>query len=169
MKKGLLIILAAVILTAAGVLLSEPRAESSSCNHQWQPESTKPATCTKAGKEKYRCALCGASKTEDIPALGHEWGECIMLQKATCTEKGIIRCYCTRNRKHHKDTTMPALGHDWGQWVTRKSATLIHPGLKTQTCGRCGNTQKREIPALIRQDSYALALLVLIMIPVTVW
>ena len=169
MKKGLLMTLAAVILTAAGLILSGQQAESSSCNHQWQIESTKPATCTKEGKEKYRCALCGETKTEIIPALGHEWGACVMLQKATCTQEGIIRCYCTRNKKHHKDTITPALGHDRGPWVIRKNATLFQPGLKTQTCGRCGDTQKRESPPLIRQESYAMALLALLMImPMTI-
>lgn len=34
---------------------------------------TKNATCTENGEEIFVCGVCGESKTESIPALGHNW------------------------------------------------------------------------------------------------
>ena len=43
--------------------------------HSWgEGKVTKEATCTEAGVRTYTCS-CGETKTEEIPALGHDWGE----------------------------------------------------------------------------------------------
>ena len=43
--------------------------------HTWgEPEVTKAATCTTDGEMTLTC-VCGATKTEEIPATGHSWGE----------------------------------------------------------------------------------------------
>ena len=50
---------------------------------------TKEAECTRAGEKEYTCETCGAKKTEEIAAKGHEWSsEYTVDKKATCTEKG---------------------------------------------------------------------------------
>ncbi len=42
--------------------------------HDWDEGTpVEKATCTKAGKEKFKCLVCEYEKTEDIPALNHAW------------------------------------------------------------------------------------------------
>lgn len=43
------------------------------CNHHWGETSSTPATCTVNGSRLLTCSLCGETKTETIPATGHNW------------------------------------------------------------------------------------------------
>lgn len=44
--------------------------------HTWNAGVvTKEPTCTEAGVKTYTCTTCGATKTEEIPATGHTWGD----------------------------------------------------------------------------------------------
>lgn len=43
------------------------------CDHDWQETDTAPATCTRPGSKILTCSLCQQTKTEPIPALGHNW------------------------------------------------------------------------------------------------
>lgn len=44
--------------------------------HTWDAGVvTKEPTCTEAGVKTYTCTTCGATKTEEIPATGHTWGD----------------------------------------------------------------------------------------------
>lgn len=44
--------------------------------HEFGPwETVSEATCTEAGARKHSCSVCGAERTESLPALGHAWGE----------------------------------------------------------------------------------------------
>ncbi|MFQ9390174.1 MAG: hypothetical protein ACLR1V_16505 [Coprococcus sp.] len=36
---------------------------------------TKEATCTEDGVKTNTCTVCGETKTEIIPAVGHQYGE----------------------------------------------------------------------------------------------
>lgn len=56
-------------------------------------------TCTDAGIMEYKCEVCGAVKTEDIPAAGHDWtmseeetedGTNLVNTCSVCGEKRII-------------------------------------------------------------------------------
>lgn len=42
--------------------------------HTWTEKVTTEPTCTEAGTMTYTC-VCGATKMEEIPAMGHSWGE----------------------------------------------------------------------------------------------
>ena len=63
------------------------------CAHVWDAGTeVTPATCTEDGEALFTCTLCGATKTEPIPAAGHsygaptyEWGEGYL----TCTAKAV--------------------------------------------------------------------------------
>ena len=56
-------------------------ADAVQAEHVWdEGEVTTPPTCTVAGVKTYTC-LCGATKTEEVEALGHTPGA-----EATCTE-----------------------------------------------------------------------------------
>ena len=44
--------------------------------HTWNDGVvTTPATCTEAGVKTYTCTVCGETKTEEILAAGHTWGD----------------------------------------------------------------------------------------------
>ena len=47
--------------------------ETPPCVHEWTETSTTPATCTAPGSRLSTCTKCGETKTESIPALGHDW------------------------------------------------------------------------------------------------
>lgn len=43
------------------------------CEHDWQEASGTDPTCTLPGKVTLSCAKCQQTKTETLPALGHDW------------------------------------------------------------------------------------------------
>ena len=110
------------------------------------------ATCTTAGKtEGSHCSRCDAVLTaqQEIPALGHAWGEYVETTPATCTTDGIetstcTRCYETQTR------SVDALGHD-PVTDAAVSATCTTAG-KTEGshCSRCDAvlTAQQTVPAL---------------------
>ena len=62
---------------------------SESGNHVWDNGTvTKAAACTEDGVLTYTCTVCGASKTEVIPAAGHDT-ELRGVKSTTCTEDGF--------------------------------------------------------------------------------
>lgn len=42
--------------------------------------SSQPATCTEPGFEKKQCSICQKEISEDLPALGHDWGDWIVSE-----------------------------------------------------------------------------------------
>lgn len=72
---------------------------------------TKEPTCTEPGVKTYTCS-CGDTRTEEIPALGHDWDEGKVTKEPTCTEKGEKTFTCKRDANHTKTEELAALGHD---------------------------------------------------------
>ncbi|MDD6264926.1 MAG: InlB B-repeat-containing protein, partial [Clostridia bacterium] len=56
--------------------------------HVYTATVTKEATCTEKGVKTFTCE-CGDSYTEDIPALGHTFGEWSVVTPATTTSEGL--------------------------------------------------------------------------------
>lgn len=73
--------------------------------HTWDAGVvTKEPTCTEAGVKTYTCTTCGATKTEDIAALGHVWGAYTVIEHAVNGNDGektrtCSRCNATENEK----------------------------------------------------------------------
>ena len=67
-------------------------------------------TCTEVGTMKYTCKDCGATKTEDIKALGHDLQDVKELVPATCEKTGLSEKVCSRCGYEEK-TVLKALGH----------------------------------------------------------
>ena len=65
--------------------------------HVWNDgEVQKEATCTEEGSKLYTCIVCGDSKTEVIPAAGHNYStEWTIDKEATTTEEGSKSHHCT--------------------------------------------------------------------------
>ena len=93
-------------------------------------------TCTETGLTAgSHCADCGAVivAQEEIPALGHDFGEWTVTTEPTCTEAGEETRYCSRC---DATETQPveALGHEYTTETT--APTCTERGFTTYTCIR---------------------------------
>lgn len=83
-------------------------------DHSYSPTITKQPTCTSSGVKTYRCS-CGASYTETIGALGHDYknysevvGTCVengkkVLKCSRCSDE-YITAYTGKNPNYHKNS-----------------------------------------------------------------
>ncbi len=130
------------------------------CEHDWgEGKVTTEATCTADGVRTYTCSKCQDTKTEPIPALGHEMTH-HPENAATCGAPGNSAYYtCSRCNKYFSDAkgekeiakdswVIPATGnHDYDEVETKK-ATCTEKGEKKLTCKVCNDTKTVETPAL---------------------
>ena len=115
-------------------------------DHTWDNGVvSKDPTCTEKGCKTYTCAVCQKTKTEEIPATGHQNKEVRDKKAATCTKAGYTGdTYCKdcgELLKTGKETD--ALGHTWGKGKVTRKSTYTAAGQITYTCSRCG--EKRVI------------------------
>lgn len=121
---------------------------SGKAEHTWNGgEVTTAATCGEAGEKTFTCTVCGATKTEVIPATGEHTPVEVPAQAATCTEAG----HTAGTKCSVCDTIIsgmeeiPALGHTWGAYVITH-AVSGRDGTKTRTCSVCNATENETIP-----------------------
>ena len=96
--------------------------------------------CSLDRTKTYKCS-CGETKTETIPAPGHDLKDWVVTP-ATCTTDGRKTTSCKRcNAGFTVD--IPATGHIWSAWI--KETGLVHK----RTCSECGaeETANHNIPA----------------------
>ncbi|MBQ8341609.1 MAG: hypothetical protein IJY22_04425 [Clostridia bacterium] len=107
-------------------------------DHSWNAGSeTKSATCLEAGERALTCIICSATKTEAIPALGHNMTDAVTAP--TCTTKGYTTHTCDNEgcTVSYTDTEVDALGHAWnrekdcenGRACTRDNCTVSEEAL----------------------------------------
>ena len=87
------------------------------CEHDWQPSDGRLPTCTLPGSAVSVCSKCQQTKTESIPALGHDWQ---VKQTVTTeydetgqlTQQGYTIFECSRCHEQYKSTdgTIPPGG-----------------------------------------------------------
>ena len=133
--------------------------------HTWDGGVTvKQPTCLEDGKTLFTCIYCGTTKTEIIPALGHD-EQTLMAVEPTCEFRGITggttcrRCGAILVQQ----IVISPLGHDYGPWTQVSAPTCTEAGKEQRVCRRetCGQTRtfgdqtitenpvdEREIPAL---------------------
>ena len=95
--------------------------------------------CSLDRTKTYKCS-CGETKTETIPAPGHDLKDWAVTP-ATCTTDGRKTTSCKRcNAGFTVD--IPATGHIWSAWI--KETGLVHK----RTCSECGaeETANHNIP-----------------------
>lgn len=101
--------------------------------HTWdEGEVTTEPTCTEKGVKTFTCTVkgCGATRTEDVEATGHDWQVVRDTEKkATCTEDGSCEYICSKCFETRTETTN-ALGHDYVNGV----------------CSRCGESEPGQQP-----------------------
>lgn len=115
--------------------------------HSWDlTVVTKPATCEEAGENQLFCQ-CGTTMTEEIPALGHAYGDGEITKKPTCEEKGEMTYTCANGCGGYTEE-IPALGHAYNDGEITKQPTCEEKGEKTYTCANGCGGYTEEIPAL---------------------
>jgi len=110
------------------------------CGHKWTSESevdpnnhnfevTKAATCTEKGEQK--CTRC--SKTEEISATGHSYGDWVETTPSTCEVEGSQTHTCSCGA--YETESIPLADHSWDDGVDAGE------GKKLYTCTVCGTTK----------------------------
>ena len=78
-----------------------------------------------------------------------------VIEPATCTEPGkaILRAAFENAAfaAQEKELTLPAVGHEY-TWKVTRAADYGVEGEETGTCSRCGNVERRALPALSATD-----------------
>ena len=119
-------------------------------SHIWNSgEITTEATCTENGIRTYTCMVCKASKTEDIPATGHQHIEILNEKEENCTEEGYTGdIYCADCKTIISvGETLSKTNHSWDEGKITTPAACTTAGVKTYTCTFCGITKTEDIPA----------------------
>ena len=110
--------------------------------HDWvRDESTLTATCTEAGTVKETCSKCNATRTVEVPALGHDVVATVV--PPTCQSEGYTEHKCSRCDYAEENTDIVAIdpnAHelDYDNAYVLKKATCAEPGVIRVTCKLCG-------------------------------
>ena len=139
--------------TAEGCTVTDNAYKDGYAEHVWDEGTvTKHATETEKGEEKFTCTVCGATKTVEIPELGHTHHltkhEATPATEETPGNKAYYTCDCGKwfwdeggleEIKNHDDVIIPQLGHT--HHLTRHEAvpaTEEAPGSKAYYTCDCG-------------------------------
>ena len=116
--------------------------------HTWDNGTvTTEPTETTPGVRTYTCAVCGATRTETIPATGEHTFVFTKNVAPTCTTEGYDLYTCSGCGATEKRNSKPALGHKWDSGTVTTEPTETTPGVRTYTCTVCGQTKNEIIPA----------------------
>ena len=120
-------------------------------NHTWDAgKITTVATCSGKGIKTYTCTACNITKTEEIPATGHQHTELRNVKAATCAQEGYTGdTYCKDcNTKLSSGKAITKTEHTWDTGKITQNATCTTKGIKTYTCSSCGATRTEELEKL---------------------
>ncbi len=116
--------------------------------HTWDNGTvTTEPTETTPGVRTFTCAVCGATRTETIPATGEHTFVFTKNVAPTCTADGYDLYTCSGCGATEKRNPKPALGHKWDSGKVTTEPTETTPGVRTYTCTVCGATRTETIPA----------------------
>ena len=79
------------------------------CDHDWQKGEAVVPTCVRPGSASYVCSKCQQTKTESIPALGHNWQvkQTVTTQydeTGQLVQQGYTIFECSRCHEQYKST-----------------------------------------------------------------
>lgn len=116
--------------------------------HTWDNGTvTTEPTETTPGVRTFTCAVCGATRTETIPATGAHDYQFTRTVAPICTADGYDLYTCSGCGATEKRNPKPALGHKWDNGTVTIAPTETTPGVRTYTCTVCGQTKNEIIPA----------------------
>ena len=114
--------------------------------HSYNKEVTEP-TCVSGGYTVYTCSCGDTYRDDEIPALGHSFGEWITVKEPTEEAEGKAERTCSAcDAKEEK--TLPKLDHVHDYIGQATEPTCTEGGYTTFTCA-CGDSYRaNEVPAL---------------------
>lgn len=118
--------------------------------HTWDSgKITTAATCSGKGIKTYTCTGCQATKTEELPTIGHQHTEVRNVKAATCAQEGYTGdTYCKDcGMKLSSGQKTNKTEHQWNSGKVTKNASCTEAGTRTYTCTVCGATRIEELPA----------------------
>ena len=116
--------------------------------HTWDNgKVTTEPTENEPGVRTFTCAVCGATRTETIPATGAHDYQFTRTVAPTCTADGYDLYTCSGCGATEKRNSKPALGHKWDSGKVTTEPTETAPGVRTYTCTVCGEVKTEVIPA----------------------
>ena len=149
-----------ITLTAWWAKGGSSSGNSGSCEHEFvetRLEDWTEATCTKNGKQYFKCTKCIFTKTETIQSLGHNYVE--TKYEPTCALEGYTEKKCVNegcNREPAVYDRVPATGkHDYdlnGDGRDDYEYTILPtdytPGKEIKTCKVCAGVQTFTVEPL---------------------
>lgn len=114
------------------------------CEHQYEGEITKEASCNAVGVKTFSCTKCDESYTEDIPMAEHTYGREKVTKNASCTEEGEKSATCTVCGETKVTSTISKTNHIYTYKVT-KTASCTTEGVRTYTCEICNDSYTESI------------------------
>ena len=116
--------------------------------HTWDNgKVTTEPTENEPGVRTFTCAVCGATRTETIPATGAHDYQFTRTVAPTCTADGYDLYTCSGCGATEKLNSKPALGPKWDSGKVTTEPTETAPGVRTYTCTVCGEVKTEVIPA----------------------
>ena len=116
--------------------------------HTWGNGTvTTEPTENEPGVRTFTCTICGATRTETIPATGVHDYQFTRTVAPTCTADGYDLYTCSGCGATEKRNSKPALGHKWDSGTVTTEPTETAPGVRTYTCTVCGEVKTEVIPA----------------------
>ena len=104
--------------------------------------------CDKTGSEYISCSRCEYLEYNDVPPLGHDYGDFTIDKAPTCTTVGSKSQHCTRCNSQSNVTEIPATGHTL-TWHTLSVATCQTDGVSH---GYCDNCDYYEVETISKTD-----------------
>lgn len=138
-----------------GEKLSDGKTITKTTEHTWDGgKVTKAATCTEKGVKTYTCTVCGATKTEEIAAIGHQHTEVRNKVEATCTKEGYSGdVYCTDcGTKLSSGTEIARKAHEYEE-RERNEANCKRNGYILFVCKVCGDEKREVLPKTDHQHT----------------
>ena len=138
-----------------GEKLSDGKTIAKTTEHTWDGgKVTKAATCTEKGVKTYTCTVCGATKTEEIAATGHQHTEVRNKVEATCTKDGYSGdVYCTDcGTKLSSGTEIARKAHEYEE-RERNEANCKRNGYILFVCKVCGDEKREVLPKTDHQHT----------------
>lgn len=124
-----------------------------SFGHNYVLHDGKSADCTDVGWEAYRtCTRCDYSDYNEIPALGHDYGDWETIKDASCTENGEELKVCRRDETHTQSRETEKTDHTGGKWIISSYPTCESDGLKVELCVVCSEEISTEIIPVLGHD-----------------
>ena len=97
------------IANVTGAITIKANADGECTAHTYFGIQTTAPGCLTTGVKIYTCSKCGNVYTEEIPALGHNFGDWFTVTEATAVEDGLKRRECSRCDAFEEEV-IPATG-----------------------------------------------------------